>query len=140
MTLETRAGVLTATLPDGADDAVLTAAMPTLVMRGVRAISLHDAPIRDITPLAQLPGLVTRDAAGTRARDLIPLTGLVSLQSINLQVTPTRDLTPLAGHVDLRVRNLGGAHHADASVPGQFHRAGRDAGSRSRHRTGWTSA
>lgn len=120
LTLETRDGLLTATLPDGADDTVLTAAMPTLLTRGVRAIALHDAPIRDITPLAQLTGLVALDAAGTRVRDLTPLTGLVHLQSINLQFAPVRDLTPLAGHTELRTLNLGGTEVRDLAPLGDL--------------------
>jgi Leucine-rich repeat (LRR) protein/membrane-associated phospholipid phosphatase len=108
LTFEVRDGLLTATLPDGADDTVLAAALPSLMARGVRAVSLHGAPIRDITPLAQLPGLLMLDAAGTRVRDLTPLAGLTGLQSLNLQFAPVHDLTPLAGHAALRSLNLNG--------------------------------
>lgn len=113
LTLGLRDGLLTATLPDGADDATLAAVMPTLRARGVRALFLHGAPIRDIAPLAQLPGLVVFDAAGSRVRDLTPLKSLVGLQSINLQFAPVRDLTPLAGHPNLRSLNLGGTDVRD---------------------------
>lgn len=113
ITLEVQDGLLTADFPDGADDTVLSTVMPSLVAQGVRSVRLHNAPVRDLAPLAQLRGLVSLDAPGTQVRDLGPLAGLTGLQSINLQFAPLRDLSPLAALISLRSLNLGGTDARD---------------------------
>ncbi len=63
-------------------------------------------PIRDITPLAGLTGLVGLDLGHTQVRDLTPLAKLDNLAFLDLSQTPVTDLTPLAGLRSLKDLNL----------------------------------
>ena len=104
----TKDGLLTATFPDTTDDAALNAAIPVLVAKGVQAVSLRGAPVRNIGPVADLASLRTLDICGTQVRDVAGLAALTSLRSLNLQFLPINDLRPLAHLTNLRFLNIGG--------------------------------
>ncbi|MEX0701265.1 MAG: hypothetical protein WD069_04145 [Planctomycetales bacterium] len=67
----------------------------------ITVVSLRDAGIRDIRPLAGLP-LVALDLTGLPVADLAPLEGM-PLEELFLNDTPVADLSPLAG---MRLRRL----------------------------------
>lgn len=101
--------------PPGTDDATLAEAVPELASRGVQAINLRGAPIRDIRPLTKIEGLRSLNLSGTLVRDLSPLAHLTDLRFLNLQFLPVSNVQPLTGLNQLRTLNLGGTDVADLS-------------------------
>ena len=58
-------GLLTATFSDRTDDETLNAAIPGLVAKGVQAVSLRGAPVRNVTAFSGMAGLKGLDICGT---------------------------------------------------------------------------
>lgn len=94
--------------PAGTDDAALAAAVPELAARGIQAVNLRGAPVRDIRPLTAIKGLRSLNLSGTLVRDLSPLARMTELRTLNLQFLPIADLRSLTGLTELRTLNLGG--------------------------------
>jgi internalin A len=64
--------------------------------------------ITDLTPLAELTGLVTLSLAENGISDISPLAGLTNLEMLILTKNRITDITPLAGLTNLKVLQLWG--------------------------------
>ncbi len=115
VTVTVHDGMRTATFLETIDDAALRAAIPDLIARGVEAVVLRKAPIRDVQPLANMATLRSLNLSGTQVRDLGPLAGLTELRTLNLQFIPASNFAPLTGLINLRVLNADGTELQDLS-------------------------
>ena len=84
------------------------------------AVNLNElflsASVRDISPLADLTGLVTLDLEGNRITNLDPLKNLTNLTTLDLSINfGIKDLHPLAGLSKLTSLNLFGNQVTDLS-------------------------
>ena len=72
------------------------------------SLTVYSSPVSDVSPLADLSGLVSLSLSYTEVSDISPLAGLVSLQELHLTGSPVTDVSALA--------ELGALRHLDVSV------------------------
>ena len=79
---------------------------PLASLPGLRNARLNDTNVDDLSPLKDLTGLQVLAVSNTRVVDLSPLTSLSDLESLSLSNTEVRDLSPLAGLAALRILDI----------------------------------
>lgn len=79
-------------------------------------LSLEGNDLSDLTPLADLGGLVTLDLRNNQIRDLSPLAGLDNLHALYLDGNPLEDLSPLYGLKGLTLLSVTGAELDDKEL------------------------
>ena len=76
-------------------------------------VDLHDCPVKDLLPLADLADLKLLNLSCTQASDLWPLASMTRLEGLDLNRMPVSDLVPLANLHNLRALSLSGTEVAD---------------------------
>ena len=87
----------------------------TLFGENVTHISLNEAQVSDLSPLAGLSNLEWLYLGETEVSDLSPLAGLKKLNAIDLESTEVTDLSPLAGLSNLKWLALNNTPVSDLS-------------------------
>jgi hypothetical protein len=98
------------------DDLGPLRALPDLRQLSRYATNPHrtiEHPLRDLSPVADLPGLEVLELARSRVEDLNPLRGLAHLRRLDLSRARVTDLSPLAGLQELEWLKLNSTPVAD---------------------------
>ena len=92
---------------------------PLANLKQLREIRIWDSEVNDLTPLAKLRQLEILELANRRSRgdlsDINPVAGLTQLVYLDLGGHQIRDISPIAGLINLSILQLGGNQLSDIS-------------------------
>ncbi|WP_209331707.1 leucine-rich repeat domain-containing protein [Lunatimonas salinarum] len=83
---------------------------PLLVFFNLIHLSIHNAPLQDISALTRMENLGSLRMSQVPVKDLIPLSGLLFLEELDLSNTGVEDLRPIAGLSRLKKLVLSGTN------------------------------
>lgn len=84
--------------------------LPLKSFVNLRKLAVFDAPLSDVSALADMKLLEDLSLSQMPVIDFTPISGLFQLQNLDISNTGIEDLTPLASLIELRVLNISGTN------------------------------